>query len=217
MPSTRTPFSQEEFSRPLSGHYDNLSDPNLSRPKSAFDIKFRFDEQPARMHNTQSNTNAEHHQGCNEQQPAQPALPHQYENVFEAVHMRNLLRDHKSTINDARSEFFGLNTSKTQKTVNNNYSPRKDDICLIHESEKPAKIMSKNNYDNFESEFNDLNLSEKKISPTSSSSNSSSTTITPSSSPVRGSRGSSNGNKSPKFKLPESPVNSPSQVKFNLN
>lgn len=214
MPSTQSPFNQEDFSRPLSGHYDNLSDPNLSRPKSAFDIKFRFDEQPARMHNTQPNTNAQHHQGCSEQ-PAQPALPHQYENVFEAVHMRNLLRDHKSTINDARSEFFGLSTTKAPNTVNNNYSLRlQDDARLIHESEKPTKIMSKNNYDNFESEFNDLNLSEKKISPTSSSSNSSSTTITPSSSPVRSGRKSSNGSKSPKFKLPESPVNSPSQVIF---
>jgi hypothetical protein len=214
-PNQNQSSSEVEQQRPLS-EYDNLQVVTTNGDggnilQSHFplaDIKFRFDDLSATgMSSSMQNSNI-------------PANTPQYENVIDTVQMRNKRESDRRQVNEdqsdgnslprpaiseAKSSFFGLNSSTPHKFDQN------DDLEQLIEDCANVRITP--------NEVQYVNLTnDMAVSATSSASGSSSVTATPKSSPARDERlgcsrknsEGSNRSKSPKFILPEVPT--PSQV-----
>lgn len=213
-----------EVERPLS-EYDNLTISTLqaqSQSQSPLtDIKFRFDDiNNSKMSSSPQNSNNNNN---NNNTATIPSHMPKYENVIDAVQMRNkresdqqVKMDHtvdsensmtnRPVISEAKSSFFGLNhasPSAQEKQVITD-----DDLDQLIEDCANMKIVSSNDIQQY------VNLINNEA--TSSQSGSSASTFSPSTSPTRDERKNSEAgshrSKSPKFIIP-----SPSQVCILVN
>jgi hypothetical protein len=209
--------SSPEVERPLS-EYDNLSISTLQSQLA--DIKFRFDDIAPNMSSSPQNSN-------NNNIPS--TIP-KYENVIDTVQMRNKRENdqrqvnmdqsdgdtqsiHRPVMSEAKSSFFGLNSSVNASTPNGNN--KDDELEKLIEDCANMKIVSANDIQQYVNLISNGDVDGIKASPTSSASGSSAVTISPSATPTRGERknseAGSNRSKSPKFILPEI-SSTPSQV-----
>lgn len=213
--------SSPEVERPLS-EYDNLSISTLQSQLA--DIKFRFDDIAPNMSSSQQNSN-----NTSSSNP-------KYENVIDTVQMRNKRENDQRQVNmdqsddgthslnrpvmsEAKSSFFGLNSSVNASTPNGNNN-KDDELEKLIEDCANMKIVSSNDIQQYVNLISNGDVDGIKASPTSSASGSSAVTVSPSATPTRDERknseAGSNRSKSPKFILPEI-QSTPSQVSTKLN